>query len=468
MQARSLLAAEMPPEYIVWSVADAQPSLFAPAASGAEPAREPERETTSSALMVPRAFVVLAADVAQHCEPQRFAILYRLLWRLAHGDRELLSISVDPEVSRAEAMAKAVRRDTHKMRAFVRFREVENSGQPWFLAWFQPDHYIVEANAPFFVRRFNDMCWSILTPYRSAHWDRTELRFGPGASRSDAPTEDALEGHWRAYYASVFNPARLNPTAMRSEMPKKYWHNLPEAHLIAPLIREASNRIGQMLGDSVTEPTRKGRVQVAPASRGSESGPAATLDELRQQAIGCRECPLWTSATQTVFGEGPPQAPVMLVGEQPGDQEDLAGRPFVGPAGKMLDRALADAAVARESVYVTNAVKHFKFTLRGKRRLHQKPDGSEIDACRHWLRAEIEFVRPRLLVALGATAAVAMFGRAVKIGETRGRLLPFEGRQALVTVHPSYILRLPDEAVKQSEYRRFVADLRLARDIHSD
>jgi DNA polymerase len=191
-----------------------------------------------------------------------------------------------------------------------------------------------------------------------------------------------------------------------------------------------------------------------------------SLAALRAEAAHCRACPLWKNATQTVFGEGPPHAPLMLVGEQPGDKEDLAGKPFVGPAGMMLDRALADAGIARGKIYVTNAVKHFKFVPRGKIRLHQKPSTPEIRACRPWYERERATVRPALVVAMGATAAQSVFGRITPIGKNRGRLIALadsaDEAKALVTVHPSYLLRLPDAASKAREYAAFVRDLQLA------
>jgi len=196
-----------------------------------------------------------------------------------------------------------------------------------------------------------------------------------------------------------------------------------------------------------------------PASRTTE-----TLDHLRPEASACRACPLWKNATQTVFGEGPAHAPIMLVGEEPGDKEDIAGKPFVGPAGLMLDRALADAGIDRDKVYVTNAVKHFKFVPRGKIRLHQKPTTSEINACRPWYQRERAVVKPALVVALGVTAAQSVFGKITAINRNRGRLLDLdEAAKALVTVHPSYLLRLPDADSRAREYRRFVEDLVLAR-----
>ena len=187
------------------------------------------------------------------------------------------------------------------------------------------------------------------------------------------------------------------------------------------------------------------------------------IEALRAQAADCRACPLWKDATQTVFGEGPQQARIMLVGEQPGDKEDLAGKPFVGPAGQMLDRALEEAGIDRSKVYVTNAVKHFKFVPRGKIRLHQKPNTPEIKACRQWYERELDAMKPDLVVAMGATAAQSVFGKITPINKSRGRLIDLDdGTRALVTVHPSYLLRLPDADAKAREYQRFVADLKIA------
>ena len=446
--ARSAALDGVPPEETIWSVHEAA-DLFA------EPHGAPP---PSGAFSVSRALVELAETAIQASDPERFALLYALVWRAHRGEKHLLEDAADPLVQRVMRLAAAVRRDTHKMRAFVRFREVTADDTTRYVAWFEPDHYIVEANAPFFVRRFATMTWSILTPYRSAHWNGETLQLGAGAQRTDVPDDDKLEAYWRAYFSSIFNPARLKVSAMTSEMPRKYWRNLPEAAAIPDLIRQSRERTATMVDTPTVSPARAPRPVAAPAMvpvPGSQGALAA-------EAATCQLCDLYKHATQTVFGEGSVDARLMLVGEQPGDQEDLAGRPFVGPAGQMLDRALAEAGIDRSTVYVTNAVKHFKFEPRGKRRIHATPDRSEIQVCRFWLDQERALVKPAVTILLGASAARAVLGRTVTISRERGRPIPLEGGQVMVTVHPSYLLRLPDQESQAREYAAMVSDLRLA------
>jgi DNA polymerase len=434
--ARSLALGGVPPEEVTWSVGAAQ-DLF-----GDEAVLEPP--TGGPAFSVPRPFVELARSVICHSDPERFSLLYTLLLRLrAHP--KAMEDRADPLVRRLESMAKEVRRDMHKMHAFVRFREVEADGAIRYVAWFEPDHHIVRSNAGFFVRRFASMDWSILTPELSVHWNGEETSFSPGATRADAPDGDPVEETWKTYYASIFNPARVKVKAMTKEMPKKYWKNMPETALVAELIAGAQARESLMVETSRTQ--IGGNADVA-------------WEAVRQEAMGCTRCDLYKCGTQTVFGEGPLDARIMFVGEQPGDQEDLAGKPFIGPAGQLLDRALGEAGVDRSTTYVTNAVKHFKFEQRGKRRIHSKPNGPEIDACRWWIEQERVLIRPPITVALGATAARSLFGKAITIGSMRGK--PHQapdGGETWVTVHPSFLLRVRDN--REEEYARFVEDLHL-------
>jgi len=219
-----------------------------------------------------------------------------------------------------------------------------------------------------------------------------------------------------------------------------------------------------MVSASPTTPRVRPQRPIAAAPRDeaqTRSADDQDLAALRADASACRACPLWADATQTVFGEGPEAASVVFVGEQPGDKEDLAGRPFVGPAGQLFDRALGEAGIDRTRTYVTNAVKHFKFEPRGKFRLHKKPNAGEISACRWWVSREIDLIKPDVVVALGATAVQSLTGKAVSVTAQRGQFVDgLEGRRVYVTVHPSYLLRLPDEATKRQEYLRFVEDLK--------
>ncbi|QDP19256.1 UdgX family uracil-DNA binding protein [Sphingomonas xanthus] len=453
--ARGLAEAGVPAAAVSWAVEGEGGDLFALGAPP-PPLRPP-------GFAVPREFLSLAEAAICHRNPERFALLYMLLLRLREN-RNALEDRADPLVDRLDAMAKEVRRDAHKMHAFVRFREVEDSEGARFVAWFEPDHHIVRREAGFFQRRFSNMRWSILTPELTIHWDGRELSEGPGASQAEAPDGDPVEAIWQTYYASIFNPARVKVKAMTKEMPKKYWRNMPETALISGLLAGAQAREAAMIDLS----RHKGPAQPVadrPSPSGAGSNLAAAWQALKADALRCTRCDLYRCATQTVFGEGPLNASILFLGEQPGDQEDLAGRPFVGPAGELFNAALAEAGIDRERAYVTNAVKHFKFVQRGKRRVHSKPDAGEIEACRWWLEQERELIRPPLTVALGATAARSLFGKAVTIRAMRGSPHALaDGSECWVTVHPSFLLRLPGEEARASERQRFVDDLSRVRD----
>jgi len=246
------------------------------------------REQTSAprdAVTVPKTFLADAKAAICHRDPTRFDLLYRLLWRVQRK-RGLLANAVDPDVYRLHGLIKAIRRDVHKMHAFVRFRLVEDEDEETFVAWFEPEHRITERAAPFFMRRFANMRWSILTPDRCAHWDCEALSFTEGTARSRAPDGDELEDLWRGYFRSTFNPARLKVKAMTSEMPKKYWKNLPEADLISPMIASARALEAQMVAAEPTTPKRQASYSFDEPS----TPPADSLAALRQQASACQMC----------------------------------------------------------------------------------------------------------------------------------------------------------------------------------
>ncbi|WP_425615398.1 UdgX family uracil-DNA binding protein [Anatilimnocola sp. NA78] len=450
--ARALLAAEVPPADIHWDQHhQEQRSLF-----GADnlPSELLSPTAPSPAARVPPEFLTLAKHVAAHREPQRWEILYRTLWRLTHGERHLLQVTTDGDIYQLTQMNKAIKRDIHKMHAFVRFRKIEVSGEEVFVAWHRPDHRIVRLATPFFARRFSTMTWSILTPDESAHWDQQSLSFGDGVPASEAPQQDALEELWQTYYANIFNPARVNVAQMKKEMPVRHWPTLPESKLIPELLQRAAARVDTMID------TREG-----PASSAAQFIPASfDLTSLASAAGKCTACDLHCHATQTVFGNGPSNARIVLIGEQPADNEDLAGLPFVGPAGQLLDDALHQAGLPREQVYLTNVVKHFKFTPRGKRRLHQKPDSREVAACLPWLEAELSLLKPATIVCLGSTSAQALFGRDFRLTTGRGqRIRSHFADQALATWHPAAILRMPEPNRRDEMQRQLVHDLMIAR-----
>ena len=446
-RARGLVQCDVPPDRIAWVEPGGNSDLFSHGER-----RMPMPPADAKPVRASKRFVSLAKNAILHSDPERFALLYRLLWRLQANGR-LMEDKADPEVRRLEELDKNVRRDSHKMHAFVRFRlvegeegaggEIDQEAREHYVAWFEPEHHILRANAGFFVRRFANMNWSILTPAGSLHWDGDKVTEGPPAQRSDAPGGDPMEDLWRSYYASIFNPARLKIGAMLKEMPKKYWKNMPEAALIPDLISGAQKRESTM-------------VDAGSLDMGEHPD---TLDAIDKAIHACRQCPIGQLDNHAVMGEGPQDAALMIVGEQPGDQEDQAGRPFVGPAGQLLDRHLELAGIERRAAYVTNAVKHFKFVHRGKRRLHQSPTAKEIDTCRWWVESERQIVQPKLVLAMGASAARGMLGKTVSISKARGQPIPLDdGSELWVTAHPSYLLRL-DEAAREEQSRLFDADL---------
>ncbi len=410
--ARQLVLAGIEPAELAWSAGGVMDPL--PAAEGG--------------FHLPRALVELAAVAFQAREPERFGLLYSLVWR-AHANETLPPD--DPDLLLARRLALAVRADAHRMRTHLRFMPVPEAEGTRYLGWFAPAHFVLPANAQLIARRFPAPRWSIITPDSSAHWTGETLLFGAGLRHPG--DDETLLAWWEAHRDRVLDGATPGTS-------------VPEAEALDEVPRPPDlPALGPVVLPAVPDPA---------------------LGRAAKDIWACRRCPLFEPATQPVFGEGPADAPVMFVGEQPGDQEDVIGRPFVGPAGQLMDRAMEEAGLDRRTVYVTNAVKHFKFTPRGKRRIHQTPEVPEIRACGSWLDVERAQVRPRLLVAMGGTAARAVLGRPVSITRERGRPMRLEdGQDVFVTVHPSYLLRLPDAAAKAAAYAAFVSDMQAIRAI---
>jgi len=442
--ARQLLRQRVAPEEVIWTTAyDSQILLFEP-----EPAGPLPRE--SAKVMFPRAFFEMAAPVSRHSSERRWDLLYRAAWRITNGEHNLPDIETDDTIAELNAMRRSVERDIYRMRQFVRFRKVETSEGPNYVAWYEPEHHTLDANGKFFVDRFGSMRWAILTPESSLIWDLEKLETGPGVPRSRVPQEDELEELWRLYYATIFNPARLKLNAMRAQLPVGHWNNLPESRVIPELVRMSRGRVDQMIGNQ-------------PLSASDFIPRGASLAVLREAVRQCGACELCRRATLPVWGEGNPEARIALVGEQPGDEEDLQGRPFVGPAGKVLDKALEAAGLVRSALYLTNSVKAFRFEERGKRRIHQTPRNQDIAVCRPWLQAELDQVRPEVIVCLGASAAQSVLGKRITVSHERGHLISRPGAHVAITYHPSAVLRAPDDAVQRQLFKALVDDLGFVR-----
>lgn len=412
---RPLLAHRVPPDRVRFVQPGDPPSLFGgevPPTGGPPP-------------VLPRRFLGLARRALCYDAPDRAERVYRVAFRLL-DDRSLLDDPGDDDVLALTRRSKHVARDIHKMHAFVRLRrQVDDEGEHW-VAFHRPDHHVVRLAAPHFADRFGDSRFALLTPKGTAlHVPGQGLTFGPAAA-DPGLDEGQWEGLWSTYYASIFNPARPMVGAMLAEMPKKHWATMPETRQIPRLLREAPRRVQEAAARG------EGRV-VLPAP--------LTLPALADTVRRCTACPLGCSGRPGVPGEGPRHAPMALVGEQPGDQEDRAGRPFVGPAGQLLDAALTALGQPRGELYLTNTVKHFRYRQQGPKRIHESPDRYHVERCKPILDAELDHVQPRVIVALGLTAARGLLGKAVRHADVAGRVLRSRHGPLVVAPHPSALLR---------------------------
>lgn len=447
----------------------------APASASCAP---PPAVPTSPRVRVSKELSTLLQDAAQYRAPERWSFLYRVLWRWCQGDRAVAS-AADEDGARLHGMAKAVRRARHDMIAYVRFHRRDDgdlppaamhapaaattaAGFPEFLAWYEPDHDVLPYAAEHFARRMGPSSWWIVTPHGTALWDGKELQYSYApvdASAFRAGTgADQVESLWLAYYRNIFNPARLNEAALQQHMPVRFWKGLPEGPLIPAMIAKARNG-ARRVGQAQAVGMMPGKAVAMDARQALPARPApSSLDQ-------CRRCDLWRHATQAVPGMGPDNARIMLIGEQPGDHEDLAGRAFVGPAGQILDDALRRAGLPRETVFLTNAVKHFKWVARGKRRLHQTPGQQEVEACAHWLEAELARVRPAVIVTLGATALGAVLGHKANMRDYLDRPVRLGEAWLVATWHPSYALRVDDSETRVGVIGQISAALARAREL---
>jgi probable DNA metabolism protein len=445
-KARSFLQANIAPEKITWlDKQQLQGELF-------NDSVEPVGLFSAKKILVPKSFFKLAEMVSLHNDVIKWQKLYEALWRLTHGEKNLLAISSDLLVNELALLAKSVGRDAHKMKAFIRFRCYEENSKKFYIAWYQPDHNIIRKVAPFFVRRFGTMDWLIVTPYETAMWDGEQLSFLPGQQKFIHSQEDDFNNLWRTYYRAIFNPARIKIKAMLREMPVRYWHNLPETQVITEILQEAPSRVANML--KYTEGLVNSALDYFPD--------VIDLENLKKASMQCRACPIHGCAKQTVFGRGSSKAKIVIVGEQPGSQENEQGLPLIGPSGQYLQKILLNLNIDLEEIYFTNAIKHFKHQVIDSRIKYQTPTIKEINACKPWLVAEIELIQPKIIICLGLVAAKSLVSHGFHFKKQRGKWQHYKHIPLLVTYHPAAILRSRDDVVKAELTQLFSQDIKTA------
>jgi len=402
------------------------------------------------AEVLPPAMRGAAYALSCYREPTRWSFLDRICERLAKEGKAFMSNPTDADASEWTQRLKAIRRDVHKAHAFVRFKKISVGDKEIFSAWHRPQHDTLDLFVRLFCRRFPKMDWTVVTATESAHFRDGELHFGPGREGQCAEIGDDWEAFWRTYYASIYNPARMMIKAMKKEMPMHHWQTLPEARLIPGLIRGSSSHLQRMVGKAQATAERFVSPEMATLEAVSAALPAC---EGCQLAVHCRPTP----------GAGNAQASLVLVGEQPGDEEEKRGEPFIGPAGQLLWKVAAEAGVDWTRLYVTNAVKHFKYEYQGPFRLHKRPDRDEVAACRPWFQREMAIVKPKVVLCLGSTAALSVTGRLWPVERYRGTWLPSSSPyRVLLTYHPAAILRAPAEKASVY-YADLLRDLALAQ-----
>ncbi|AUN97773.1 uracil-DNA glycosylase [Bacteriovorax stolpii] len=443
--ARSLLSEKVHYDDIVWKTSGTG-SLFDLMSADHRP--------SPAQLSIPQSFMQDAAFVSAFRDDTTWALLYRLAFRLIYENKHLMSVALDTDVLEFHRRMRLVSRDLHKVKAFVRFKEIKKNDESIYMAWHRPDHRVLKFSAPFFTDRFNGMNWVIFTEDESMSWINNQLTFGPGITQQEALAFDHTEELWKTYYGSIFNPARIKVKAMKKELPVRHWATLPEASIIDDLLRQAPKRLEEFY-----ESQRASAVSLIQEN-------VSSLSELKAAIINCAACSICSKATAPVFGEGPMDAEIVFVGEQPGNEEDMAGSPFVGPAGKLFMDALDKADIKRSDVYLTNAVKGFKWKEHNGMRKHVNPSSFEISACRAWVKSELELIKPRILVCLGASAAQSVFGKLMKVHDSHGKIFKTAFcDQTIILPHPSAILRTQDPEEKMHLETRFLGDIMALKNI---
>ncbi|HLX01692.1 MAG TPA: TIGR03915 family putative DNA repair protein [Trinickia sp.] len=447
-----------------------------------------ESATTPAAPTISRTLLVKLETAACYRAPDRWAFLYRVLWRWTQGQRSVVSAH-DADGARLAKRIEEVDKELQQMQALLRFRRRDPSlGPPEFVGWFDPRHDVLERAAAHFAKRMGRSSWVIATPYGAAFWDGALLRVDRTtdpeealtslSSTGEAATGDAAEALWLAYYESTFNPAYPYEPALPTDLPVRYWKPPADGKAAPPFAVKPLAGIQQTAQAAQTAQTAQAEsvVRVPP----SEPKPASNALASRPppaSLAACKLCGLWRTKAKPIAGAGPVPAAIMLVGEQPGEQDALSGEPFRGAAGELLDDVLRRAGLERASLYMTNAVKHSKWemletprqTAQGQAvlRVHKTPAPNEVEACGYWLDEELERVQPRAVVAFGATALRALTRQPLNLSEYLGQTLAHDGRLIVPTYHPAYALRTPDAKLREEIVATLVAALTRAKQLAS-
>ncbi len=477
--ARELLLQEVEPARIEWVECDLDASSHSNHSgnsgnsslstnAGTHTPNVPDSPATTPAVAapaIPRELLARLKTAACFRAPDRWSLLYRILWRWTRGERHVLDL-LDHDGALLDQRIRSVEHETDDLLLLTLFRRRDPSmGLPEFVGWYEPHHDLLERAAARFAERMGDSTWMLATPHGAAFWNGMLLRIDrpsadngehplsasrqhspamqmlpPGAMAGEATTSEPTEALWLAYYTNVFNGA---PTPV----PLRYWRTPPAGPpLPAHLARERS-RAG----------ARSGTVTVPDMPPIEYSAIAPPLREPTGPLTTCRRCALWRNAKQAVAGTGPAQAAIMVVGEQPGEHENQTGEPFTGPAGQLLDTVLARAGLERAALYLTYAVKHYKWETLDQQRVHRTPALREVEACQYWLEQELAQVAPRVVVTLGATALKALTGAHVNLSEYLGQTIDHGGRLIVPTWHPSYALKTVDARLREDIVAGMVA-----------
>jgi DNA polymerase len=460
--ARELLRQGIEPERIEWVEFDSVDAGTGSVAASDSSAAAPAVATP----VIPRELLAWLKTAACFCAPDRWSLLYRILWRWTRGERHVLDPQ-DADGALLDQRIQSVEHETNDLVTLTLFRRRDPSmGPPEFVGWYEPHHDLLAQVAERFAERMGDSTWMLATPRGAVFWNGMLLRISrpaaddgehscperqqqnplatqalpPGAMAGEATTSEPTEALWLAYYASAFNGAP-------APVPLRYWRTPPAGPpLPAQLARERSRLGAQSRTVTVPEMPPLEYSAVTPPLR-EPTGPLAT----------CRRCALWRNAKQAVAGAGPAQAALMVVGEQPGEHENQHGTPFTGPTGLLLDTVLARAGLDRAALYLTYAVKHYKWETLEQQRVHRTPARREVEACQYWLEHELSQIAPRVVVTLGATALKALTGAHVNLSEYLGQTIDHGGRLIVPTWHPSYALKMVDGRLREDIVAGMVA-----------